>query len=185
MWLQSTDNYMHLSGFCFYVGAVDISAAGPLRSIDYPAVTFDQLVEHADISKDLLDQPCSIEHLTRIAPLIPNWQKYAEALGLSEAQILSIKSDHLLDAEMKAQQVVGLWKQANGFRATYTVFVQVCLQMRNVPLAESICSMIKSELMLCLCKSVVIIVADFSISSYKRCSSSLVSRGFPEISSHW
>ncbi|XP_064401962.1 uncharacterized protein LOC135347816 isoform X2 [Halichondria panicea] len=110
-----------------------------------PTVTIDKLVNHVGIDKDLLNQPCSTEHLTKIAPFVPNWQKYAIVLGLNQPQILSIKSDHLLDPEMKAQQVLSLWKKANGFNATYSTLVDVCLQKKDVQLAESICIIVKEH----------------------------------------
>ncbi len=114
---------------------------GPL----HPAITFqspvtiDKLVNHVGIDRDLLNQPCSTEHLTKIAPFVTNWQKYTIVLGINQQQILSIKSDHLLEAEMKAQQVLSLWKQANGFKATYSALVDVCL---HVQLAETICNIV-------------------------------------------
>ncbi len=100
-------------------------------------------MNHVGIDKDLLYQPCSTKHLTKIAPYVPNWQKYAIVLGLNQPQILSISSNSLLEPEMKAQQVLSLWKQANGFKATYFVLIDVCLQKKDVQLAESICSIVK------------------------------------------
>ncbi len=113
---------------------------GPLHPAitPQPTATLDELVNHVGIDKDLLNQLCSTEHLTKIAPFITNWQKYTIVLGLNQSQILNIKSDHLLDPEMKAQQVLSLWKQANGFKATYSTLVDVCLQKKDVQLAESI-----------------------------------------------
>ncbi len=118
---------------------------GPLHpaNASQPTTTLDELVNHIGINKDLLHQPCSTEHFTKIAPLVPNWQKYAIVLGLNQPQIVNIKSDHLLDPEMKAQQVLSLWKQANGFKATYSVLVGMCLQKKDVQLAESICNIVQ------------------------------------------
>ena len=112
-------------------------------SIEYPSVTIDQLVDHVGISKDLLDKPCSTEHLKTIASILPNWHKYAEALRLSDSQIQDIRLDPLLDTGMKAQKVMKMWHRANGFKATYDLIVNVCLQLKDVPLAEKICRMIK------------------------------------------
>ena len=118
---------------------------GPLHPAitPQPTATIDELVNHVGIDKDLLNQSCPTEHLTKIAHLVPNWQKYAIALGVNEPHILSISSNSLLDPEMKAQQVLSLWKQANGFRATYLALVDVCLQNKDVKLAESICNIVK------------------------------------------
>ncbi len=100
-------------------------------------------MNHVGIARDLLEQPCSSEHIARIAPLLLNWQKYALALRLSQQQVLNIKSDHFLDPEMKAQQVLTLWKQEKGFKATYSVLIQVCLQSKLVQQAEMICNILK------------------------------------------
>ena len=108
-----------------------------------PTATIDELVTHVGIDKGLLNQPCSTEHLVKIAPLVSNWQKYAIILGINQPQIVSIKSDNLLDPEMKAQQILSLWKQTNGFKATYSVLVDVCLQKKDVQLAECICNIVK------------------------------------------
>ncbi len=118
--------------------------AGPLHpAITFqPPVTIDELLNYVGVDRYLLNQPCSTEHLTKIASFVPNWQKYAIVLGVNQPQILSIKSDHTLEAEMKAQQVLSLWKQANGFKATYSALVDVCLQKKDVQLAESICNIV-------------------------------------------
>ena len=84
-----------------YVGCLFelIFLAGPYRSIESPAVTFDQLVEHVGVNKGVLDQECSDEHLREIAALLHNWLKYAELLGLKRPQIMDIDSNKLLDSE--------------------------------------------------------------------------------------
>ena len=112
-------------------------------SIEYPSVTIDQLVDHVGINKDLLDKPCSMEHLKTIASILPNWHKYAEALRLPDSQIQDIRLHPLLDTGMKAQKVMKMWHQANSFKATYMLIIEVCLQQRDVALAKSICEMIK------------------------------------------
>ncbi len=133
----------HLAGLKKITGTH--THTGPLQPaiISQPTVTIDELVNHVGIDKDILNQPCSTEHLVKIAPLVPNWQKYAIVLGLNQPQILSIKSDHLLDPEMKAQLVLSLWKRTNSFKATYLTLIDVCLQKKDVQLAECICNILK------------------------------------------
>ncbi len=120
----------HLAGLKKITGTH--THTGPLHPaiIPQPTATIDELVNHVGINKDLLNQPCSTEHLAKVAHLVPNWQKYAIALGVNEPHILSISSNSLLDPEMKAQQVLSLWKQTNGFKATYSVLVDMCLQKK-------------------------------------------------------
>ena len=109
-------------------------------------MTFDQLVEHVGVNKDLLDQECSDKHLREIAALLQNWLKYAELLELKRPQILEIDSNKLLEPEMKAREVLRLWKKANAFEATYSSLIKVCLSQRDSDVAERICQIMKSEL---------------------------------------
>ena len=111
-------------------------------------MTFDELVEHVGVNKDLLIQECSDEHLREIAALLQNWPKYAELLGLKRHQIRDIDSDRLLqvDSEMKAREVLRLWKKANAFKATYSSLVKVCLSQHDSDVAKTICELMKSKL---------------------------------------
>ena len=120
-------------------------AAVPHRSVEYPELTFNQLVEYVGISKDLLDKECSDVHLKKITPFLQNWLKYAEALGLRRAQIMHIDSNKLLESEMKAQEVLRLWKKANAFKATYNSLIQVCLSLCDADVAVRICQIMKSK----------------------------------------
>ena len=106
-------------------------------------MSFDQLVEHVRVNKDSLEQECSDELLREMAAHIPNWLKYARALGLTEQQITGVKSDPLLDNEMKPQEVLRLWKRANAYRATYSVLVKICLKQGDSDVGERICETIK------------------------------------------
>ena len=99
-------------------------------------MTFDQLVEHVGVDRDHLDKECSDEHLREIAALLHNWLKYAELLGLRRPQILGIDSNKLFEPEMKAREVLRLWKKANAFKATYSSLVRVCLSQRDSDVAE-------------------------------------------------
>ena len=114
-------------------------------------MTFDQLVDHVGVHKGHLDQECSDEHLREIAALLQNWLKYAEYLGISRQLIAGIKSDPLLDQEMKPQEVLRLWKKANAFKATYSSLIKVCLSQRDSDVAKTICEIVKSELLI-LCE---------------------------------
>lgn len=116
---------------------------GMTHFTDYPRVTIDQLVNIVGISKDLLDDPCSTDHLMKIASLLPNWQKYAESLQLTDSQVQDIKTDPHLDTAMKAQRVMKMWHQANGFKANNRFIVDVSLQLKDVAVAEKICRMVK------------------------------------------
>ena len=112
-------------------------------------MSLDQLLEHVGVSKDSLDQECSDKLLREMATHLPNWLKYARALGLTEPQITGVKSDPLLDNEMKPQEVLRLWKKANAYSATYSILVEVCLSQGDSDVAKRICEIVKVSYLFC------------------------------------
>ena len=52
------------------------------RAIEYPPVTFDQLVDSVGINKDLLDKECSDEHLREIAAHIKQLVEVRRGSGI-------------------------------------------------------------------------------------------------------
>ena len=121
------------------------SFAGPLRSIEYPPVTFDQLVERVGVNKDLLDRPCSTEYLSRIAALLPNWLQYARALGLTEPQIQDIDGERMSNNAMKTVKMIKIWHLCNGFHATYRYLIDKCLELKHASVAENICRIVQGR----------------------------------------
>ena len=97
------------------------------------------------VNKDLLDQPCSTEQLSRIAALLPNWLQYARALGLTEPQIQDIDGEKMSNNAMKTVKMIEIWHSSNGFNATYHRLVDKCLELRHVSVAENICRMAQGE----------------------------------------
>ena len=110
---------------------------------DQSSVTFDQLIKHVGIREDLLNRSCSVEHLPRMAEHLPDWLQYAEALRLPDQQIQGIKVDPNLNDVMRPKKVLKLWYERNGFNATYSGFIKVCLGQQNAALAETICRVLK------------------------------------------
>ena len=97
------------------------------------------------VNKDLLDQPCSTEHLSRIAALLPNWLQYARALGLTESQIQDIDGERMSNNAMKTVKMIEIWRSSNGFNAIYHRLVDKCLELRHVSVAENICRIVQGE----------------------------------------
>ena len=46
---------------------------------------------------------------------------------------------------MKTQKMIEIWHEMNGFNATYHHLIDVCLELRHVSLAESLCRIVKGE----------------------------------------
>ncbi len=97
-------------------------SAGLFRSIQYPAITLDELVSRVGINKEQLNKECSNNHLQTISPLLPDWLSYAKALGLSDPQTRDITDNpQLLHSThaMKVLTVLEKWHQQHAFNATY------------------------------------------------------------------
>ena len=107
-----------------------------------PTVTLDQLLRHTGTTEDRIDQECTNDNLSKIAPHLTNWFKYAMALRLTDLEIQEIHTDLLLDATMKAHKALQRWHQVNGFQATYRRLIDVCLKHRDVLVAEEICKLL-------------------------------------------
>ena len=105
----------------------------------------DQLLHHTRTTKDRIDQECSNDKLSKVAPHLSNWFKYAKALRLTDLEIQEIHTNLLLDATMKAHKALQRWHQANGFQATYRTLIEVCLEHRDVLVAEEICKLLNQE----------------------------------------
>ena len=108
-------------------------------------MTFDQLIQRVDISKECLEKQCSEVHLRQIARLIPNWLKFAQSLQLTESKILEIKDDGLLDNEMRAEKVLKTWHRKHYFMASYKKLMVVCLSLDNAQLAMRICGLLNGN----------------------------------------
>ena len=107
-----------------------------------PTLTLDQLLCHTGITEERIDQECTNDNLSKIAPHLTNWLKYGKALRLTDLEIQEIHTNLLLDATMKAHKVLQRWHQANSFQATYRRLIEVCLEHRDVIVAKEICKLL-------------------------------------------
>ena len=72
-------------------------------------------------------QPCSEEHLAKIATWITDWRAVSPFLGLSEAdEIAILESTHSVPARRMA--MLRKWKQKRGKKATY---MRLCQALRD------------------------------------------------------
>ena len=123
---------------------VSLYAAGPHKS---PIIlTYDQLIENAGISGDLLNKECSDKHLWKIASLLPDWVIFAKALGLTEPQIQDIlQKQHLTTNKMRALEALEKWHRQHAYNATYCHLIKLCLTLELASIARDICEIVKGE----------------------------------------
>ncbi len=127
-------------------------SAGLFRSVQYPAITLDELVSRVGINKEQLNKECSNNHLQRISPLLLDWLSYAKNLGLSDSQTQDITDNsQLLTHAMKVLTVLEKWHQQHAFNATYHHLVTVCLNLGHVTIATDICNILKAGLSHSMC----------------------------------
>ncbi|XP_064401960.1 uncharacterized protein LOC135347815 isoform X2 [Halichondria panicea] len=114
-------------------------SSGSLKSIEYPAITLDQLVSRVGIDKDLLDKECSDGHLRRMSSLLPDWLTYAKALGFTEPETRDITDNPQLSNSthaMKALRVLEKWHRRHGGHVTIATEICKMFKGEDVPHAE-------------------------------------------------
>ena len=92
-----------------------------------------------------LDEECSEEVLWRIAPLIPDWLEYAEALEMTTQEKNAISEDKDLEYAMKCYELLKKWHYKNGYRAHYRTLVEAFHSLGHTDVAESTCGVIREH----------------------------------------
>ena len=110
-------------------------------------VTIEELTDHVGIKGGAgdLDKKFSEKHLGKFAKSIANWEKFAKHLGLSDQQIMEIKTDLNLDQGMKTLKMLEKWRKKNVFKATYKKMVTICLDHDDAELALEVCQLLKDQ----------------------------------------
>ena len=88
-----------------------------------------------------LDQPCSDEHISKLALYITDWQSLAPFLGLTEAEESEIVEDGN-KARMKKIKMLRKWRNKKGEKATYRNLAEVLLDIEETDLVEKLCRLI-------------------------------------------
>ena len=105
------------------------------------SITFKELIAHVGISADELNKECSDDHITAISLFLANWQTVAPHLGLTEVDEEDVKEEKTKPQD-KRYKSLQKWKTKNGFKATYTVLVEVLLKIGRADLAEKVCRLL-------------------------------------------
>ena len=109
-------------------------------------VTIIELTDHVEIKPEDLDKKFSEKHLAKFAKNIANWEQFAKPLGLSDQNIMEIKTDLNLDQQTKTVRMLEKWRKRNGFKATYKCMALFFLEQEDVDLAEEVCKLVKDSI---------------------------------------
>ena len=107
-------------------------------------VTFEELIAHVGISAEILNKPCSDEHITSISLFLTNWQTVAPHLGLTETDEEDVEEEGRKTKD-KRYKMLRRWKAKNLFKATYRVLVDIFLKLGKADLAEKVCILMLGE----------------------------------------
>ena len=110
------------------------------------SLTIEDLADHVGIKPGDLDKKFSEKHLAKFAKCIANWEQFARPLGLSDQQVMEIRTDSNLNQEMKTVKMLEKWRKKNAFRATYKKVITICLELDDAELAIEVCELIKDDI---------------------------------------
>ncbi len=104
------------------------------------------------MSIDVLDQPCSNEHLLPISKKLVNWSSYCNHLQLTDLDTHAISTDLLLSDSCSAPHAKGLkmlkaWQRKCAYttEAHYRHLLRGCLLIHeNAKLVGEICELINT-----------------------------------------
>lgn len=100
------------------------------------------LIKHYKITEEQLEEECSDKHLATLAlSKWFFWKDWVMQLGLSDQQIEDIESMRMEEAG-KAQKVLSIWQDVNGFLATYVNLIEIFLEGGNAKLAGEVCGLL-------------------------------------------
>ena len=110
-----------------------------------PQPSLQDILTEAEISLQLLEQPCSEESLLDLANYCDPWNIVGQHLKLSETVINDIDRDYRTTEE-KRIKLLKKWKEGFAFKATYEVFVKALLSSGRVDPALEVCKLLKEVL---------------------------------------
>ena len=103
------------------------------------------VLDEAEISLELLEQPCSEERLLELANHCDPWNIVGLHLKLSETVINDIDRDYRTTEE-KRIKLMQKWKEGFAFKATYKVFVKALMSCGRADPALKVCRLLKGRI---------------------------------------
>lgn len=118
---------------------------GAAQKLEMANVTAEQLLEYVGLVDKDLEERYTDDDLKDLSLQVSNWRKYADYLGLSEAEIEDIEAEEL-PPSVKMRLALKKWKQKNAFMAKFRFLVKdVFLRCGDAEIAEKICLQLKSN----------------------------------------
>ncbi|XP_064401864.1 uncharacterized protein LOC135347761 isoform X3 [Halichondria panicea] len=116
----------------------------PIKPTQCPSVN--GIAKTVGVHPNQLNQPCSSAHLIDISRLIPDWLSFSIALGLTEQERNSIKTNvELMNYGMKAYKMLEVWlnKEAYSACGSYRRLAEAALGQTtpDIKLAADICKL--------------------------------------------
>lgn len=123
---------------------VQMYVTGPIKTTQCPSVN--GIAKTVGVHPNQLNQPCSSAHLIDISRLIPDWLSFSIALGLTEQERNSIKTNvELMNYGMKAYKMLEVWlnKEAYSACGSYRRLAEAALGQTtpDIKLAADICKL--------------------------------------------
>lgn len=107
--------------------------------------SFQEILDYVKISRESLNEPCSEEHILEIAKKVTDWEVYAPYLGLSDADIESLKIDNS-KTPTRSLRAFKLWEERAAFKATYLHLAEnVFFKYGNAKMATLVCKLAKQQ----------------------------------------
>ena len=92
------------------------------------------------VSQNLLDSQVSDYHIAEVANDLVEWEDLGPFLDLTESEQKEIVKDFKNRYNLQKRQVLHMWKQKNGEKATYRALISICCSRELIKLAETIAS---------------------------------------------
>lgn len=97
------------------------------------------------VDKVSLVQSMSDAHIRILRDDVDNWEELIPHLGMEEREIKLINLQEQREV-MKRHAALHKWKRKLGNKATYLRFLNACMKVRNVPLAERMLDLLNETL---------------------------------------
>ena len=91
------------------------------------------------------NQPCSEEHLAKIAMMITDWRAVSPFLGLTEAEEIAVQGSNPQSVPAQKIAMLRKWKQKRGAKATYKRLCRVFRDCGSHDLEEKVTELLVAE----------------------------------------
>ena len=106
------------------------------------------ILQHYELTEEYISRQISDAHLDEVAQLCFNWRKLPSHLKMQTSIVADIERDYAKEEERR-HKFFQLWKQSNGFDATYEILIGALLEIECRGDAENVCKILKKSVAQC------------------------------------